>query len=274
MSPPQLTADTPVSYVFHPVQVNTDPAVWRKAQSSAFNRFYGLFGEWFHFYEPLIREVWFDNSLAALTMANCQLMVFYFFEQAEFAKLFNNSRTSCEAIHAFELASQLVHYAAFIHYDDLFEVVAPPHLEIVGIVSRSNLNRAGTKRLIDEIVYQNWYFAVDEWQHEGFADKIGIALVVRIDRNGNVTKHGFWSGCSYNHVTLAVFAGITNIPEITVGIFWNLFFVRKGCSTTWTPVNDVFALVDQAILMQFNKTAFNSLTEAFIHGKALAFPVA
>ncbi len=60
--------------------------------------------------------------------------------------------------------------------------------EVVRVVGRGYLDQAGAELWIDIAVSDNRNYAVGEWQAHHFADKCGVALVIRMRGNGCIAK--------------------------------------------------------------------------------------
>ena len=63
-------------------------------------------------------------------------------------------------------------------------------LEVVRVVGRGDLDRAGAERRVDVVVGDDGDAAADERQLDGLADQAGVAGIVRVHRDGGVAEHG------------------------------------------------------------------------------------
>ena len=82
VSPPKLTADAPVSDVFHPVEIGFFETFRDKFDFAFFDGRNGRFGKRFHFDEPLLADDRLDDGRATITFADVVLIRFDFHEKA------------------------------------------------------------------------------------------------------------------------------------------------------------------------------------------------
>ena len=78
VAPPKLTRDTPVPDVFQPMAVDLSKTVRNKVEVSLLVGFQGRLGQGFHLDKPLLGNQGFNNSLTALAMAYCIVVVIDF----------------------------------------------------------------------------------------------------------------------------------------------------------------------------------------------------
>ncbi|MNN48104.1 hypothetical protein D3C81_1625640 [compost metagenome] len=79
MTPPELAGNTPITYVFDPVQVGLLKTV--RHEINAFPgllRFDRRFSEWLHFDEPLGGQIRFNNRTGPLAMADLMQVILDF----------------------------------------------------------------------------------------------------------------------------------------------------------------------------------------------------
>ena len=74
------------------------------------------------------------------------------------------------------------------------QVVAPADLEIVEVVRRRDLDRAGALLGIGVVVADDRNAAADQRQDGVLADQMLEPLVLRMDRDGGVAQHRLRSG--------------------------------------------------------------------------------
>ncbi len=83
-----------------------------------------------------------------------------------------------------------------VHHVDLRQVVAFAGLEIVGIVRRRHLHRAGAELRLRQFVGDDGNLAVHQRQQNLLAVQMRVALVFCIYGNGGIAQHGLraaWS---------------------------------------------------------------------------------
>ena len=80
--------------------------------------------------------------------------------------------------------------ALAIEHVDLRQAVPLADLEVVEVVRRRDLDRAGSLLGIGVVVADDRDAAADQRQDDVLADQMPDPLVVRMDRNGGVAEHG------------------------------------------------------------------------------------
>ena len=70
LTPPQLTADTPVAGILHPVTIGVTVFVRNEFDESVLHLCQGCRGQFFHLQEPLCAELWLDYGIGALGIAH------------------------------------------------------------------------------------------------------------------------------------------------------------------------------------------------------------
>src|SRR5690606_38000511 len=66
LPPPQLTGDTPIFYIFHPMLVRSVKLLWNKFDGAVSNIVQCRLCKIFHFQKPLHRQLWFNGSVCTL----------------------------------------------------------------------------------------------------------------------------------------------------------------------------------------------------------------
>ena len=274
VTPPQLTGDTPVVYVFHPAQVGLGETVGHELGLALGNNVHRRLCERRHLDEPLCRGHRLNGRAAAVAGADIVLVVFDLDEIAALFEILDNRLAALVAVHALVLAAVCVDGRVLVEHENLLEVVALTHLEVVRVVARRNLDAAGAEFHINVLVTENRDFAVHNRQNAGLADEVLVALIVRIDGNAGIAHEGLRTGGRNNEVARAVCERIADVPQLArLGFVLNLSVGQRSCAVR-TPVDDAVALVDEALVVQVYEYLTDRLGAAFVHGEALAVPVA
>ena len=66
--------------------------------------------------------------------------------------------------------------------------------KIIGVMSRRNFNNTRTEIRFNIFVRHNGYFAVNKRKNKGFADKVLIPFVVRVNRDRSISEQRFGAG--------------------------------------------------------------------------------
>ena len=85
-------------------------------------------------------------------------------------------------------------HAALVHDRHGRQRVAAADLEVVGVVRRGDLDRAGAERRVDVLVGDDRDPAAGERQLDLRADQVRVALVGGVDGHGGVAEHGLRPG--------------------------------------------------------------------------------
>ena len=216
-------------------------------------------------------------------MADLIVVIFDMIEIALNLKIGDERLTAFKAVHADILrARELVHVAVVGHDVDLFKTVTLTYEEVVRIVSGRNLNDTGTKLLLDIIVSENRNLATRERKNNVFTDNRGETLILRIDSYSRIARERFRARRRNTDIVLvkltlrakgAARDGITDVPEMTmIRLVLNLV-VRESRTAAGTPVYDVVALVDEALVVKLGKDLRDSLRATLVERKALTRPV-
>ncbi len=223
--PPQLTADAPVTDVLHPIRVDAGKAFRHKAGLTGQYPLNSRFGQRLHFNKPLRRDERLDDSITALAMPHRMLMIFDFQEKASPGQVFHHPPAAFITAQALVGPGILIHDAMVVHDCDLGQVMAQPHFEIVGIVGRSNLYRAGSKFAVNITVRHHRDQSSHQRQYHLTAYHMLIAAVFGVNRHPAVTQHGLRSGSSHHYIIIAVLKGIFNVPQLAGRVFMLDFYI-------------------------------------------------
>jgi hypothetical protein len=68
--------------------------------------------------------------------------------------------------------------------------------------------------------------------------------------------------------------GIADVVEMAVDVFVLHFQIGQGRVAAVAPVDDVIALIDQALFVKLDENLAHRLGEALVHGEAFPLPVA
>ena len=267
MSPPQLTGNTPILDVFHPVEINLFKSFGVELNFALLYNVNCRTCKRLHLDEPLLGYNGFYCCVTTVARSDIVLVRFDLFHHAHFLELFNNCLTCFVTVHSTEFAGIFVHCTVVVHYTDYRQVVTQTHFKVVGVVSRCNLYNACTKIHVNVFVRNDRDFTVDEGNYHGLTYKVTVTLVVGIYCYCRVAQHCFGTCCSKCNLFLAVGSKVAVMPEKSV-LFGILYFgVGQRCVTHRTTVDDSVALVNQTVLVHGNKCLAHSLAALFVHGE-------
>jgi hypothetical protein len=101
------------------------------------------------------------------------------------------------------LSGILVVGTVIIHKVDELEIVSLTTLEIVGVVSWSDLDSTSTKRHVDsDRVGNDGDSTAIEWVNDEFTVEVGVSRIIRVDGNGCISKQCLWSSSGDNYLLI------------------------------------------------------------------------
>ena len=146
--------------------------------------------------------------------------------------------------------------------------------KVVGVVGRRDFYNARAEVHVHVFVGNDGDFTIDKGHNDGLAHKVLVTLVVGVYGNSSVAEHGFGTGRGDDHGLIAVSQVITDLPEAALDVSVFNFVISKGRMAAGTPVDDVFAAVDEPVAVQLDKNLAHGTGKAFVHGEAFAAPIA
>ena len=144
---------------------------------------------------------------------------------------------------------------------------------VVMVVAGRNLERARTEFTVNVGIGDNGNLAPKHGNHGLFAYKARVTFVFGVHADGGVTGNGLGPGGGNGDMPAAVGQQIAHLPQFATALLVFHFIVGQGRVATRAPVDDVVALVDQAVVVEPHKNLAHSSGKAFVHGKAQARPV-
>ena len=161
------------------------------------------------------------------------------------------------------------------------QIVAPAHLEVVEVVGGSDLDRAGALLRIGIFIGDDRDAPSDQRQNDVLPDEIRVAFVVRMHGHRGVAEHGLRSrGRNRDErrgivrVERDALERIANVPEMPLHLDLLHLEVGDGGEQLGVPVDQPLVLVDEPLAVKLNEHLAHGAREAFVHGEALARPVA
>jgi hypothetical protein len=132
MTPPNLTTNTPIADILHPIKVNTLPTLRLNGDFTLTHCFNCRLRKRLHLHKPLLGETAIYNSVATVTVADLILVGFHLNEVTTLFQVCHDGLTALKAIHAF-VTRKGIHRAIVIHNIDLRQIVTLPHGKVVRI---------------------------------------------------------------------------------------------------------------------------------------------
>ncbi len=274
MSPPKLTGNTPVFYIFHPTEVNFGEALRNKLDLSVFDDFDRGFGERFHLDEPLLGNDRLNAAVATIAFADVMFIGLFFHEKAESVEVFFDFLSCRHTVKSrICFTRKLVHRPVVVHNANDFEVVAHSDFKVVRIVCRRDFNRAATEVGLDVFVRNDWDLSVRQRQIQGFSDKIHVSFVARVNGDSRIAEHRFGTRRRDRYIAASVRKRIFDVPQKAVLFRVFDFRVGKGGFTARTPVDNPASAINQPFIIEIHEHSFNGFIAFLIHRKGFAGPV-
>ena len=147
--------------------------------------------------------------------------------------------------------------------------------EVVEVVRRGDLHRAGAGLRVGIVVGDDLQLAADQRQDGVLADEVLVALVVRMDRDAGVAQHRLRARGRHHDETIGFpFNWVFEVPEMALGLDLLHFQIGDRGLQLRIPVDQPLVLVDQPIAVEVDEDLDHRLGQALVHGEAFAAPVA
>ncbi|RIH81802.1 hypothetical protein Mterra_02960 [Calidithermus terrae] len=181
-----------------------------------------------------------------------------------------------EAVEAAELLGHQLARQPRVQVDDAGHLQAVPlaDLEVGGVVGRGDLERAGAEPALHRLVGDDRDEAVGEGDAHAPADEAPVALVLGVHGHRHVGEDGLGALGGDPDAPLAVLEGVLEHVEPARALLAVHLEVREHRLGHRVPVHDALAAVGQALVVVLHEAAPHRAGEAFVHGEALAAPVA
>ena len=227
VSPPKLTRDAPIADILHPVEIvfleslgdELYPAVAHCVDRGTRKRL--------HFDEPLKRSLRLDSGSAAVAGADIVNMILDGDKAALLLEIGDDLLSRLISVHS-RVSRIVVGDLRVVgeHIENL-EPVTLADLEVVGVVSGSDLHAARSEIALDILVGDNGDSSADKREDEHFSDDVLITLVVRVNRNRRIAEKGFGACRCDLDISASVLERIADMPKC------------PGCSSYSTSASEI-----------------------------------
>ena len=227
-------------------------------------------------HEPLQAQARLDRLASALRVADGVDVRADLFDYAPLL------RQSFAHLHAGFLAGQAVKLGAgvsdvagLVHDDWHVQVVAQAHLVIVRVVGRGDLHCTGAQLPVDVVVGDDLQLqVVAERVIEFLADEVLVALVVRVDGDGDISQHRLDAGGGHDEVRLVVVERtVADGDELALDILVHDLDIGDGCLQHRGPVDQAVILVDHPGVEKLLENGDDRSVQPFVECEALPRPV-
>lgn len=228
------------------------------------------------FEEPLHGEAWLDGDAAALGEADVVFVVVDFDDEVEVPEHLDGFFACGEAVEAVEFGDfWAVDFAIGGEDVDGGKVVALADFVVGFVVGGGDFEDAGAELHVDVVIGDEGDLLFGKRADGVFADEVTVAWVVGVDGDAGVAHEGFRTGGG-DFDEAAGFAGDGVAHGVELGLLWrgDDFLVGDGGEGFRAPVDHAAAAVDEAFVEEVDEDVADFARVVFVHGEALAFPVA
>ena len=276
MSPPQLTADTPVFDILHPVTISILILSRIELQLIIHYRWQSHIGKMLHFKEPLHRKFRFNSYIGTFRETYFIGISFHFFQQTCCSQIFFNLFANIEAVHTHIHTSSFTDSSIIVEDINARQIVFLTQHIVVHIVSRCYLQTSCTELNIYIVVFNNWNHTVHQRHNHLLTLQPLILRVVRIDTHCSITHNCFRTSSCNNCITsfCVTFYLITQIKQLAVFFLINYFFITQCSQGFRIPVYHTDPTINQALIIKVDKYLDYTFAAFFIHCESSTIPVA
>ena len=273
VAPPELSGNTPVPDVVHPVEVGLVEPFRHELYLALLHYADSFFGKGLHAHEPLEAGEGLDGIMAAVADPYVVGVVLYLHKVAALFHIGHDSLAALHGSHAGIRRSQLVQVSVVSEYPYAGQVVAHAYFEIVGVVAGSDLNCAGAKLLLHVFVRNYGYLAAHYGDYDGLSDKIPIALILGVHGYGGIAGYCFWAGGGADYGIALVGRVVADVPEVAGLLLVLHLGVRKRRLAYGAPVDYPVVPIYKAFFVKVYKHLGDRPVAALVHGEAFTLPV-
>ena len=140
--------------------------------------------------------------------------------------------------------------SVLVHDVDLRQVVAQAGLEVIGIVRRRHLHRAGAELRIRQLVGDDRNLPIHQRQQNFLPVQMLVAFVFLVDRDRGIAQHRLRPGRGHGDELIRANHGIADLEQLALDFFvLDLKIGNRGLASR-TPVDDVLAAINQSFFIQ------------------------
>ncbi len=270
---PQLAGDVPVADVAHPAQVLLAPALRVKAQIVVLRHGDRRPRQRFHPHPPLCRDDRLDNGPAAIAVADRVPVGLDFLQRALGAQHLDDTIACLWHLEAMELRNlRDVHPPVQAQDAQDRQVMPLPNVIVGGVVPGRHLDCARTEFLVDGLVGDDRHPAVGDGQHDGLADQVFVAPVVRMDGDPGIAHHRLRAR-RRDRDRAATFDRVVQVIQVSILFFVLHLKVGNRALVPRAPVDDPRTAIDQPFFPQLDEDVADRLHVGRVHGEADARPI-
>ena len=285
VAPPQLPADAPVVHVVDPAEVAGRHLRRMQPGAAVPHRVARRTGQRADPDEPLQGQPRFDRRAATLAVPHrVQVRPDLGHDPALLAQRRDYGRAGLEAVQPLERAVRRDH-AALVQHGQAGQAVPPADLEVVRIVRRGDLHRAGAERRVDVLIGDHRDPPAGQRQLHLAADQVPVPVVIGVHGHRGVAQHRLGAGGGdHDRVRIPLRGGVGGAsPRANTAVadrdqlalvlaVVHLDVGQRGQAAR-APVDDPLGAVDKAVVEEPLEDGLYGAGQALVHGEPLAGPV-
>ena len=218
MPPPDLPRDAPRADVVHPVEVDAREPLGREADAALLDRGDRRRGELVHRHPPLQHDQRLDLRPAALAGRDRVAIRLLALEQPALLRPAEDALAGLPLGQPGQLARIGGHPPVQADDRRLGQAVVAADLEVRRVVARRHLERAGSELRLDALVRDHRHAPLHERHDHLAADEVAVALVVRMDCDGDVGEDRRRADGRDRDVAVPVGERVADVRERVVGL--------------------------------------------------------
>ena len=212
--------------------------------------------------------------MAARAVPDGMLVFLCTHERTDLCEFLDKCLAAFVAVKSRVFSRALAHRSVRIDDDDLLEMVALPHLEVVRVVGRRHLDRARSECGVDIRIGKERNAPLHHGQDQSLADEAFVALIIRMHSDPRIAEHRLGPRRRDLHIVIRALDLVAEMPEIPLLCLMLHLDVRDRRRAVRAPVRDACALIDQPLLIEAHEHFAHRARAALVHREPLAVPVA
>ena len=231
-------------------------------------------GKGLHPDKPLQGNHRFNGGAAPIAGADLMAQILDSAQVPALFQVLHNRLSGLVPIHAGVFRVVLGNFGVRRQADLHGQMATLAHLEVVGIVGRSDLHTSGSFIQLCVLVPHNRNPSAHQRQDAIFSDQMLVPPVLRVHRNGGIAQKRFGSCGGHLQIAASAHQRVADVPEMALLLLIVHFGVGNGGPAVGAPVDDALASVNQALFIKLYKDLFHRPGAALVHGEALSGPIA
>ena len=211
MPPPELSADAPVAYIFHPVAVKVPEFRRIEFDLIVHHYFQRGCGQVLHTYPPLQAQARFNNRIGTFTIAHFTGIILRFNEVSLCFQFYHYLLTGFKAVEADEDLCFRCQCAVIIKNVYYFQAVLLSKLVIIDIMCGRHFQCTATEIHAHIRICDDGYAPVDQGYKSELTLQVFVAFVVRVNTNGRITHDRLRAYRCNDNAFVAPLNGITKM---------------------------------------------------------------